>query len=73
VNNNLNGAVFAPDADLQLLGGGINGTVVVDSLSLRQAEIRRFTYNGFLPPIPAAPAFGLFGAALLSGRRRRTA
>ena len=73
VNNNLNGAVFAPDADLQLLGGGINGTVVVDSLSLQQAEIRRFTYDGFLPPIPAAPAFGLFGAALLGGRRRRAA
>jgi choice-of-anchor A domain-containing protein len=69
VNNTFNGALLAPAADLRVLGGGINGSVVVDSVSIQDAEIRRFTYTGF---IPSPGAGGLLGiAGLLAARRRR--
>lgn len=71
VNNNLNGAVLAPDADLRLLGGGINGAVVVDNISALNAEIRESTYDGYVP----APGAGmtLLAGALVAARRRRRA
>lgn len=68
VNNNFNGMVLATDADLQLLGGGINGTVVVDNISRMDAEIRR---NGFSSNIPAPGALGALALAGLVGVRRR--
>lgn len=69
VNNNLNGTVLAPSADLRLLGGGINGTVFVNSVSQMDAEIRRFTYNGYIPAPGAAGLLALGG--LVAARRRR--
>ncbi|MGP1345726.1 MAG: collagen-binding domain-containing protein [Phycisphaerales bacterium] len=70
VNNNLNGAVLAPDAALSLNGGGINGAVIVDSVSNLDAEIRRFTYEGVLVPTPGAGAM-LALAGIMTARRRR--
>ena len=69
VNNSFNGALLAPSADLQLLGGGINGTVVVDSVSAQNAEIRRFTYAGAIPAPATACLMGAVGLAAV--RRRR--
>lgn len=69
-NNNFNGALLAPDADLRVLGGGINGSVVVDSISQQDAEIRRFTYTGFVPT-PGTGAMAVLGG-LLAARRRRS-
>lgn len=69
VNNNLNGSVLAPNADLRLLGGGINGTVFVNSVSQMDAEIRRFNYTGFVPAPGAASLLALGG--LMAVRRRR--
>lgn len=71
LNNSFNGALLATDAALTLNGGGINGTVIVDSIDLQSAEIRLNTYTGFLP----APGTGvvLAGAGLLAARRRRAA
>ena len=69
VNNNLNGAVLAPGADLQLIGGGINGSVVVDSISRMDAEIRESTYEGYVPAPGAAAT--LVAAGLMASRRRR--
>ncbi|REK11914.1 MAG: choice-of-anchor A family protein [Planctomycetota bacterium] len=66
VNNSFNGAMLAPEADLQVLGGGMNGTVAVHSLSNQNAEIRRFTYSGYLPPVVPVPepsSFVLAGLA----------
>lgn len=78
VNNSFNGALLAVDADLRVLGGGINGSVVVNSLSTLNAEIRRHTYNGWLPeedtpivPLPTAGFMGLVGIGALGARRRR--
>lgn len=79
VNNTFNGALIAPDADLRILGGGINGSVVVDSLSFQNAEIRRFNYTGWLPPeddtpvipLPAGGAMALAGLLAIGARRRR--
>ncbi|TVQ80888.1 MAG: choice-of-anchor A family protein [Phycisphaeraceae bacterium] len=68
-NNTFNGALLAPDADLRVLGGGINGSVVVDSISQQDAEIRRFTYTGFVPS-PGAGAIMVLGG-LMAARRRR--
>lgn len=68
-NNNFNGALIAPNADLQVLGGGINGSVVVDSISQQNAEIRRFTYEGFLPA-PGPCAVALLAGCAASVRRR---
>lgn len=79
VNNTFNGALLATDADLRILGGGVNGTVVVDSVSHLGSEIRRFNYNGWLPPeddtpivpVPTAGVMGLAGLLTLGARRRR--
>ncbi|MEZ6242454.1 MAG: collagen-binding domain-containing protein [Phycisphaerales bacterium] len=71
VNNSFNGALFAPLAQLNVTGGGINGTVVVDSINLQNAEIRLGTYQGYLPT-PGAGAL-LAAAGLLASRRRRAA
>ncbi len=79
VNNTFNGALLATDADLQVLGGAINGSVVVNSVSALNAEIRRFNYNGWLPendpsiiPLPGAGAMGFAGVLALGARRRRS-
>lgn len=69
VNNTFNGALLAPNADLKILGGGVNGSVVVDSISQQSAEIRRFNYTGFVPAPGAAGV--LMGMGLLAARRRR--
>lgn len=68
VNNNFNGMILATDADLQLLGGGINGTVVVDNVSVMNAEIRRHTFSS---TIPAPGTFGVLAFGALATRRRR--
>jgi choice-of-anchor A domain-containing protein len=79
VNNSFNGSLLAPYADLKLLGGGINGTVAVDSVSAQNAEVRRFTYTGYLPEVPEPSSYVLAvgGALSLLGygalRRRRQA
>lgn len=71
VNNSFNGAVIAPFADLVLSGGAMNGAIAVNSISAQDAEIRRFTYDGYFN-IPAPSAAGLLGlGALLAARRRR--
>lgn len=79
VNNNFNGALLAANADLKVLGGGINGSVVVNSVSALNAEIRQYNYNGWLPesdtpmiPLPGAGAMGFAGVLALGARRRRT-
>lgn len=68
VNNTFTGALLAPSADLQLIGG-VFGTVVADSISRKDAEIRRSNYTGYIPAPGAASL--LVGAGLLSTRRRR--
>ena len=71
INNSFNGMVLATDADLALLGGGINGSVFVDSVSAMDAEVRLNTYNGV---VPAPSALGLLACSgLVAARRRRTA
>lgn len=71
VNNSFNGAALAPYANLQLLGGGMNGTVVVNNVSVMNAEVRANTYTGLIPAPGATALFGL--AALGAVRRRRAA
>jgi choice-of-anchor A domain-containing protein len=74
VNNSFSGALLAPGADLQLLGGGMNGTVAVHSLSNQNAEIRRFNYTGYVPPVPepsTAVLAGIAAGSLLVWRLRR--
>jgi choice-of-anchor A domain-containing protein len=68
VNNTFNGAMLAPHADLIALGGGLNGTVAVHSLSNHNAEIRRFNYTGYLPPVPVPEpsSYVLAGMAALA-------
>jgi choice-of-anchor A domain-containing protein len=65
VNNTFNGALLAPHADLIALGGGLNGTVAVHSLSNHNAEIRRFNYTGYVPPVPEPAGNVLAGMAVL--------
>jgi len=70
VNNSFNGALLAPNADLQLTGGGINGSVIVDNISVMNAEIRRWNYEGYVPGPGWLSAAGI-GAIALARRRRR--
>ena len=74
-NNTFNGAMLAPNADLIALGGGLNGTVAVHSLSNHNAEIRRFNYTGYLPQVPEPSTYVLAGMGALAlipwARRRR--
>lgn len=69
VNNSFNGALLAPFADLKLQGGGMNGTVAVNSISQMDAEVRRFTYDGYIPE-PATCALLLVGGIAATRRRR---
>lgn len=69
INNSFNGMILATDADLSLTGGGINGSVFVDSVSTMNAEIRQGTYTG-LVPAPGTTAL-LAPLGLLATRRRR--
>jgi len=66
-NNTFNGALLAPLADLKVLGGGINGTVAVKSLSNQSAEIRDFTYTGYLPPVVPTPEPSTFVLMAMAG------
>lgn len=70
IGNSFNGAILAPNADLQLISGGINGSVIVDSVSVQDAEIRQNLYTGIIPA-PGAGAMGLLAAGIAAGRRRR--
>ena len=65
-NNSFSGALLAPNADLQVLGGGINGSVAVLSLSQQNAEIRNYTYTGYVPPVPEPSSFLLMAIAALA-------
>ena len=69
VSNSFSGAMLAPYADLRLLGGGMNGSVVVNSFSFMGAEVRDYTYDGYVPEPMSALLLGV-GAILLLGRRR---
>jgi choice-of-anchor A domain-containing protein len=69
INNNFNGALIAPNANLNLLGGGLNGTVIVNSIPNQAAEIRRSVYTGYIPTPTAAAVLALAG--LTAARRRR--
>jgi len=71
VGNSFNGAILAPGADLRLRSGGINGTVVVDSVSVMNAEIRRHTFDAPLVPAPGAGLVLVLAGAMGSMRRRR--
>lgn len=68
INNSFNGALIAPFANLSLLGGGINGTVAVNSFSNMQAEVRSFIYTGYTPEPTSLLLMGL-GGVLLWRRR----
>jgi choice-of-anchor A domain-containing protein len=69
INNSFSGAILATDAQLNLTGGGINGSVFVDSVGIMNAEIRRHTYTG---AVPTPSTFALLGmSGLVIARRRR--
>ncbi len=69
INNSFNGAILATDAELNLTGGGINGSVFVDTVATMNAEIRRQTYTGAVPSPSSLALVTLAG--LISARRRR--
>lgn len=71
VNNNFNGMILAPDADLRLRGGGINGTVIVDNVSEMNAEVRLNLFQGdiVLVPLPSAAFAGLGLLGAIAGVR----
>lgn len=69
INNSFNGAILATDAELNLTGGGINGSVFVDTVATMNAEIRRQTYTGAVPSPSSLALVTLAG--LVSARRRR--
>jgi len=79
-------SILAPSAVINVGGGGINGTVVGDTI-FQNAEIRPFgddrLFSGTLPEAPTVAAVPLpaslgllmsaFGALALFGRRRKMA
>ena len=69
VNNSFRGALVAPNAALQVLGGGIDGSVAVDRITAQNAEIRSSVYTGYIPAPGAASLCVLAGA--VAARRRR--
>lgn len=69
-NNSMNGAVLATEAELVLNGGGINGTVIVDSISLQGAEIRGNIYTGIVPTPGTVSLMGLAGMCAMRRTRR---
>ena len=71
INNSFNGMILATGADLSLTGGGINGSVFVDSVSTMNAEVRLNTYTGL---VPAPGTMSLLACSgLVATRRRRSA
>ena len=70
INNSFNGMILATDAELTLSGGGINGSVFVDSANLA-AEVRLNTYAGVVPS-SSSMALLAVGGVLSSTRRRRS-
>lgn len=71
INNSFSGMILATDADLALSGGGINGSVFVDSVSLMNAEIRSSTYNGVTPAPSSLATLALCGFLSVRRSRRR--
>ncbi len=69
INNSFNGMVLATSAELNLLGGGLNGSVFVDSVATMNAEIRRNTYTGAIPTPGSLALIGFSG--LIVARRKR--
>jgi len=69
INNSFNGMVLATSAELNLLGGGLNGSVFVDSVATMNAEIRRNTYTGAVPTPGSLALIGFSG--LIVARRKR--
>ena len=67
INNSFNGMILATDAHLDLNGGGINGSVFVDSADLA-AEVRLNTYQG---AVPAPASLALLGLGIAASARRR--
>ncbi|MEM9083249.1 MAG: collagen-binding domain-containing protein, partial [Planctomycetota bacterium] len=49
VLSTFSGAVLAPDADIRLISGDVNGTVVGDAVDQGTRDIRLNTYTGFIP------------------------
>lgn len=64
--NTMNGAVLAPNADMEF-NGTMEGSVVVKSL-IQRGEVHLPTYQGY---VPAPGALTLLGAAGLVATRRR--
>ncbi len=73
VNNSFNGALLAPYASLSITGGGVNGSVLVDSIAMQGAEIRGAVYTGYTPaiPVPGVVSALVLGVPCVVRRRRR--
>ena len=69
INNSFNGMILATNAHLDLNGGGVNGSVFVNSADL-DAEIRLNTYQGALP---TPGSLALLSLGLLAANRRQRA
>ena len=69
INNSFNGMVLATDAELNLFGGGLNGSVFVDSVATMNAEIRLHTYTGAIPTPGSLALLSISG--IVATRRKR--